>query len=499
MRCTALFLLATALTARAEDPLTDQFRAFLGDLKGRWAAETHSESRTVLIKEFRKFDHAEAVSWLVSDVLSKESAADVVREALRILGGYKNLAAVAEILQSYDRKLKDREMKAHFLPVLGRLSGEESLTRIEQALKQSDARILIGACDAAGIRKMPELRPLVVALLKHRTMQVRVAALQALLAMRAEEALPEIFQLFCAETSNRVRYEAWCALTSLVRDTTLPYDPAAWKEWHAQRVAEVPAGQPNPWGAFPSIKGTPAKPAWFFAIPVFADRICFVIDTSGDMNNGWAVDPYVEQQKKEPEQIPGFFAVKTRWLLARNHIRRCLELLPESTEVAFVFFNKEIQPYPEDRVRYLKNSSGTRDRILRFLDDEVKRTATTDMYDAFKAAWGFLGNGNADKNFSSGCDTILFVTDGLPTDGEMKNRADRLRDEIWKATFLPRIRVHTVGLHNHAYELLKNAAKDSGGLYVHAQEQGDEAEPQDLEFWPAKKKAFEEAPKAKKH
>jgi len=498
MRRIGLFLLAAALPARAGDALTDQCRAFLSDLRGRWGAETHSESRTVLIKELRKFDHPEAAAWLLSEVIVKETAADVVREALRILGGYKVAATVEEVVQGYDRRVKDREQRALLLLALARISGAETQKRIEQALKQSDPRLLVGACDAAAIRKLPEFKPLLLPLLKHRAWQVRVAAIQALGAMKADDALPQLFASFCGETSHRARHEAWLALTGILLDSELPYDPAAWKEWHAERVAAVPEGQPNPWGAFPSLRATPARPAWFFGIPVFADRVCFVIDTSGDMNNAWSVDLHAEKDKKEPAQIPGFFSVKTRWHLARNHVRRCLELLPDDCEVAFVFFNKEIQPFPEDRVRYLKNSQASRERILRFVEDEVKRTATTDMYEALRAAWGFLGNGNADKNFSSGCDTIVFVTDGLPTDGEMKNRPDRLRDEVWRATLLSRIRVHAVGLHNHAFELLKSAAKDTGGLYVHAQEHDDPAEPQDLDFWPAKKMAFEEARKAKK-
>ena len=53
-----------------------------------------------------------------------------------------------------------------------------------------------------------------------------------------------------------------------------------------------------------------------------------------------------------------------------------------------------------------------------------------------------------------------------------------------------------MGLHNHDFELLKNIAKDTGGLYVHAQQAGDAAEPQDLDFWPKKKAAFETARKA---
>jgi len=54
-----------------------------------------------------------------------------------------------------------------------------------------------------------------------------------------------------------------------------------------------------------------------------------------------------------------------------------------------------------------------------------------------------------------------------------------------------------VGVHFHAYALLKNMAKQTGGYYVHAQQEGDTTEPQDLEFWPDKKAAFEKARKKK--
>jgi hypothetical protein len=73
-----------------------------------------------------------------------------------------------------------------------------------------------------------------------------------------------------------------------------------------------------------------------------------------------------------------------------------------------------------------------------------------------------------------------------------------LRDEVWLVATLRNVRFHTVGIHNHQFDLLQAMARDSGGLYVHVQQAGDTAEPQDLEFWPAKKKAFEEARKARK-
>jgi hypothetical protein len=73
----------------------------------------------------------------------------------------------------------------------------------------------------------------------------------------------------------------------------------------------------------------------------------------------------------------------------------------------------------------------------------------------------------------------------------MKNKPDRLRDEVWRVAVTRRLRIHVVGIHNHDYGLCQSLAKDSGGLYVHAQQHDDEAEPQDLDFWPEKKKAWE--------
>ena len=91
----------------------------------------------------------------------------------------------------------------------------------------------------------------------------------------------------------------------------------------------------------------------------------------------------------------------------------------------------------------------------------------------------------------------MFTTDGRPTHGKLAKMPDRVRDEVWRVALARNLHVHAVGLHNHQFDLLQAMAKDSGGLYVHAQEHGDTAEPQDLDFWPAKKKAFEAARKKK--
>ena len=97
-----------------------------------------------------------------------------------------------------------------------------------------------------------------------------------------------------------------------------------------------------------------------------------------------------------------------------------------------------------------------------------------------------------------GVQVICFLTNGTPTGGAMKSRPERITGEVWAAAHERGIVVHTVGIHNHGYAMLQDMAKSNGGLYVHAQEEGDPAEPQDLEFWPDKKAAFEAARKKRK-
>ncbi|MFQ5845386.1 MAG: HEAT repeat domain-containing protein, partial [Planctomycetota bacterium] len=366
---------------------------------------------------------------------------------------------------------------------------------LEAALKERDPRVLVCACDAVGLGNRQKMAPRLLQLLQRRSVPVQVAVLQALAAMRYEEAAPQVLRIFCGTESHRVRFEAWQTLEHLTREDHGP-DPGAWKAWFDEQVAAVGEEAPNPWGThFPTVKGTVAKPARFFRIPVMADRLCFVLDTSGDMDNAWKIDPKLERKKPREERTPSMFTVKTRWQLVRAHVKRCLEQLPPETEIAFVFYYNRIFVYP-DTGRYLKNSERNRRRVLEHLEKHVKRDGTTAMYEGLRRGWGFLKDGDAKANFRKGCDTILFVTDGRPTSGALKDRADRLRDEVWRAATPRRLRIHTVGLYNHAFELLKQIAKDTGGLYVHAQEVGDPAEPQDLDFWPEKKKAFEAARKA---
>ena len=496
-RTGVLFVLCLCATTVAQnDAREERFRKFFDDrIKGKWKGEELPSQKVVWIRDFARHDTPSAARWLLLEVVLKEKAGNVVREAVRVLAKYKGPSTVQEMVTVWDKSLKKSwEARALALAAFGPIKLESASKPVAWGFNARDPRIVLSACKAAGAGRRLKFKPQLVKLLKHKHRAVRGAAALALAELRADDALPEIFRVFCQDKSHRAAYDAWLALKRLSLQKH-PCSPKAWEGWWEEQHQAVADGQPNPWGpTFPRLRKDSDKVAYFFRIPVLADRICLVLDKSLDMNQPWKVDHKAQRKLKKDERIPSFFSVKTRWDLVSAYARDCLKNLPETTEVAGVFFSHELQLYP-DNGRYFKNKGKLRDKLFVFMKDEVKRSGSTAMFEAFSAGWGFVSGGHVDKNFHKGCDTILFVTDGQSTRGVLANKADQLVDEIWRACYPSGRRVHTVGLFNHDFSLCQTIAKDNDGLYVHVQEPGDGAEPQDLEFWPEKKKAFEAARK----
>ena len=498
MRKAALLVLLGAAPAGAQDPSTEAYKLFFKEeIAPEWKTESMSEIRKVMLTGFQRHDVPDAAEWLMTDVLAKGEEGAIVREAVRVLCLYKTPETVARMAEVWERKLrKPWYAKALAALAFGTSKQKEIDEVLAKALKDRDERVVICACRAVGQGKKLAFRADLEKLVSHKHPLVRGAEMRALGELGGEESLPLIFKAFCGDASHRARYDAWIALRKLTL-LELPCDPSQWAEFWQKRAGEVPEGEANPWGtSFPKFARNVGPASRFFGIPVLGDRICFVIDVSLDMANPFTVDIKAEREKPAEERIPNFFNVKTRWDLAIANVKECLDGLPEDVEFAVVFFSHEHTVWP-DGGKFTKNRETARKQLIQHME-ELKVGGSTAMFEGFRAGWGLLKDGNEDVNFDKGCDTILFVTDGRPTDGELKNRPDRLRDDAWRVAVPRALRIHAVGVHYHEYELLKALAKETGGLYVHAQQAGDTTEPQDLDFWPAKKKAFEEARKAKK-
>lgn len=499
MRRTALTLLLLAAWADAQTAREERWNSyFVTAIRSKWAKEELSEQRVLTVRGVEKCDCPAAARWLMLKVIPADDAADVVREAVRVLTKFKVPATIQEMATIWEKQYKKKIVaKTLTLGAFAKRKSDAAEQVIKLGLtKEKDARVIAAACRAAGLGRHLKFKATVLKHLKHKQRAVRGAAALAMGEYRDAAAMPALFKMFVADKSQRVRYDAWLALKKVSLQKHA-FAPDAWQKWWEEQSAEVTEGEPNPWGmSFPRVAKDALKTAYFFGIPVAGDRIVFVLHCSLDMNDPWEIDYATERKKKKEVRIPGFFSVKTRWDLQRNYALECIKNLPNRTEVAFSFYRHEIDVYPTTG-KFLKLTKKARKQIAAMFD-EVKRSGATAMYEGLKAGWGFLKEGHADTNFKKGVDTLIFCTSGQPSKGELANRADRLRHEVWRVSNGRHVRVHTVGLHNHAFELLKAIAKDSDGLYVHVQQKGDPAEPQDLDFWPEKKKAFEAARRQRK-
>jgi len=261
-------LLVTAARAE-EDPFVAKYRAFFQqEIEGRWAVESVSDIRVLMVRGFQRHDVAEAATWLIEEPLRKDGAADVVRETVRVLSNYKSPDTVDAMARLYAKlPRKDWEARTLLLCAFGAMKGATALGPIGEGLKDKDPRVCAAACRAAGAGRRLQFRGELEKLLKHKHSAVRGAAATALGELGGEDSLPLLFQLFCTDDSRRVRYDAWLALRRLTLDDQRPCDPAAWEDFWKARAAEAEGEGRNPWGtSFPRVNPKTGTPGDFFGI-----------------------------------------------------------------------------------------------------------------------------------------------------------------------------------------------------------------------------------------
>ncbi|MHC4939900.1 MAG: HEAT repeat domain-containing protein [Planctomycetota bacterium] len=496
--CLAVLLVIPCLaSAEEDDPRTLAFKRYRNEsIRHVLRSDSaQSEELVIALRGLARHDCAEAARWLMLDILAKRDEGDVQREAIRVLTKYKSPETVAAMADVWEKKFK-KVSRAKVLSIFafGGKKTEVSRRVLAAALDDKDGRVVAAACRSIAAGDDDTFKGDLVERLRHKEPLVRAWAAFALADLAEFDTKPMLFGLFCSDKSNFVRYMAWVGLRRMEKKNRLPCETQAWKEWWEKNQADDEAT----WGkSFPG-KRQNIKAANWFRIPVLADRIIFVIDATQRMEQGFKIDPVKERKKPAGERIPGFFSVKTRYSLATSYTRQVLKQLPDKTEFAVSLYHDKVSPpnhsvIPETR-KWLKLSKKTRastDELLKAFEPG----GTSSLYEGLVAAFEFQA---AKKPVQKGVQMICFLTNGTPTGGAMKNRPERIMGEVWSIAHERGIVVHTVGIHNHAYALLKDMAKWNNGKYVHAQEEGDAAEPQDLEFWPDKQAAWEAARKKRK-
>jgi len=491
-------LIPVAARAEDDDPRTMAFQRYRAESLRRVFSDDDAMSgeRVIALRGLVRHDCAATVNWLMLDVLAKTDEGDVQRQVVKLLTGYMRPTSVEEMGRIWETKFK-KNIRAKTLATLafGRKKTSESRRVLKLALKHKDPRVIAAACRSIGKGDDDTFKPELIALLKHKVQLVRADAALALGELFEVDARPLVFNVFCTDKSRFVKYQAWRAMRKLLPKSKLPCDVQAWRGWWEEQVSELLPDAPNPWGKdFPGKRDTTKATLWF-GIPILADRIVFVVDSTTRMDSSWKLNPVKERKKPKAERVPNYFSVKTRYGLQTAYLNDTLKKMPDKQLFAVAYYHDTVAPpnfsvLPENN-KWLKLSKKTR-ALVATNSEELVPAGTSSMYEGIQAAWDFAVKKKPVKN---GVQMICFLTCGKPTGGEFKDKPDRIMGEVWAAAQERGIVIQAVGLHHHAFDILKDFAKESGGLYVHRQQEGDTVEPQDLDFWPAKKAAFEAARK----
>lgn len=302
--------------------------------------------------------------------------------------------------------------------------------KLEKFARDRDPATRQGAVVALGLLGTPEARLLIEDRLTDEDRLVRLEAIEQLVLMRQKESLPALIARLDPE-SGRIRLEVARGLRML---TALDHGTSGqrWSRWwegegtkfelpslaDAIAAAEMRQEQRN--------KGDTV--ASFYGLNVASDRIAFVLDVSGSMNE---------------DQGSG-----TRMDAARAELQKSIEQYPIGAWFNLIFFSTEITAWKESMI---KMDDFTRGAALDYVTRQNPGGATA-IYDALRRVFD-------DREV----DTIFLLTDGEPQGGT-ENDPFRIREEVLRWNLARGIEIHCVSIGSES-TLLRGLAEDSGGEY----------------------------------
>ncbi len=383
----------------------------------------------------------------------------IKRSIVDALAAFKSDAAVKELcgeLKANGTWFK----RAGLAEALGRIPHAlVPAALVETIRKDPEPQVRVAAIDASReMKERPaELVPALVEQLGHEYWQVRHAAVAALRALGARDAVDALVDAL-PKNEGRLRHEMSDALAALT-GVDKHADPAAWKAWwDAHRDAFQRGAYKPPAGD--GAKAEARAATTFYGIPVKSKNVVFILDRSGSMAepSEWDIPPDVTTGGARPE--PDVKKQGNRKIdIARWQLKRALAMLPEGTEFNLIFYNHEWTVMSE---RMVKISAAARKQAFDFID-RLDPVGATNIYDPLEKGLSFATAGAmSEKLARSGVDTVFFLTDGMPNAGQIPD-PDGICAKIRDLNKTRKVAIHTIGVFS---------SKGAGGVQPNEAQQG---------------------------
>ncbi|MDH3593021.1 MAG: VWA domain-containing protein, partial [Planctomycetota bacterium] len=274
------------------------------------------------------------------------------------------------------------------------------------------------AAEAFGHAARDDAVPALVKLLEQRRpWQIAIGAARGLAATRAVTAIPPLIKAL-GKAAGRRRAEIARALASLT-GRSFGEMPTHWERWWAARGHRfrVPVAPPSRWERAPNGTG-------FFGVEIRTNAAVFLCDVSASM-----VGKPLQRLQSE--------------------LAGAVKRFPPGGRFNLVFFGDEVYPWATKLQRVSKTA---RSRALAHI--HAQRTGgATNLGDALIFALD-----------DAEVDTIVLLTDGLPTVGRFKHISE-LRDYFERRNRVRMVELHVICIGMRSSDL-RDMAEMSGGRYV---------------------------------
>jgi hypothetical protein len=254
---------------------------------------------------------------------------------------------------------------------------------------------------------------------------VRRAVVAALARIQSKEAVGALIGMM-DRVGGEARADAVEHLTK-VTDQIFGMDDAAWKRWWSEAQATFEYPKRSIETAYRSVltEGTAGS---YYNIPLFAERLVFVLDTSASMGGA-------------------------RIAAAKRELIRAINGLPDYVQFGLVVFNKRTAVWQRQLV---PATASNKSAAIGFVNVQPTR-ATTASFDALEMAFAF------------DTEAIYFLSDGAPTDGKIVAPAD-IVTAVTTTNKMRRISLYTIGVGagfpgSPLDVFLKTLAEQNLGLY----------------------------------
>lgn len=330
------------------------------------------------------------------------------------------------------QKSSDEGVRRQAIISLGKIRGADGawVGELAKLAADKDPAVRMGAAVALAELRTPEALEELYLLLSDPDHLVQRETLQQLANMRKKRTLPALIARINGARGLVKRQLLWTLRMITGEDHGASNE--RWKRWwesegEAFEVPEYTTALRQE-RERERRRAASETTSTFFGLQVISDRICFIMDISGSMEERSGAGNRLDAAK---EQLVGV-----------------LEKYPEGDLFNVIFFASDAFPWVDELVKMTRK---TRKEALSYVTRQKPGGATA-IYDALQLAF-------EDRRI----DTIYLLTDGDPMGGTI-NEPGRIRAEVKRWNETRKIQIHCIAVGKPS-ELLKGLARDSGGEY----------------------------------